>query len=445
MKYEKVKQVLCLLVLLTVLGSVCIVSGQGYEQWSVDIGGEDTEHFKAIKETSDNGFIIVGYVESFTTDDKAVYLVKTDSMGEIEWSHSYGDTQDDEGNDVIQTPDGGYLVSGYTKSYGAGLTDVWLIKTDSTGEIQWEKVIGGAKNDVANSVIALENGEYVVVGSTSSYGAGSSDCWLLKTSSEGEILWNMTLGGTSYDNGHDIISVDDGLLIVGETSSYGAGWNDFWLVKLDMDGVASWNKTYGGSLNDAGKSIIATDDGYLLAGTSESFGDNLPEGYIVKVDSSGELQWENNYGGASDDYLESVTIYPDIGYLCVGYTLSTGTGESDVWLFSINNDGELLEESFYGGALRDRMYDIIPTSDDGYIIAGFTWSFGTSGNGYLIKLTLEEPESEPETTQETETETETEPEVEPEQEESSGGIPGFQVYSIALGLVAASLVFLRKR
>ena len=167
MKYEKVKQVLCLLVLLTVLGSVCIVSGQGYEQWSVDIGGEDTEHFKAIKETSDNGFIIVGYVESFTTDDKAVYLVKTDSMGEIEWSHSYGDTQDDEGNDVIQTPDGGYLVSGYTKSYGAGLTDVWLIKTDSTGEIQWEKVIGGAKNDVANSVIALENGEYVVVGSTS--------------------------------------------------------------------------------------------------------------------------------------------------------------------------------------------------------------------------------------------------------------------------------------
>ena len=208
-----------------------------------------------------------------------------------------------------------------------------------------------------------------------------------------------------------------------------------------MDGVASWNKTYGGSLNDAGKSIIATDDGYLLAGTSESFGDNLPEGYIVKVDSSGELQLENNYGGASDDYLESVTIYPDTGYLCIGYTLSTGTGESDVWLFSINNDGELLEESFYGGALRDRMYDIIPTSDDGYIIAGFTWSFGTSGNGYLIKLTLEEPESEPETTQETETE----PEVETEQEESSGGIPGFQVYSIALGLVAASLVFLRKR
>ena len=451
MKYEKVKQILCLLVLLTVLGSVCVVSSQGYEQWSVDIGGEDTENFKAIKETSDNGFIIVGYVESFTTDDKAVYLVKTDSMGEIEWSHSYGDAQDDEGNDVIQTTDGGYLVSGYTKSYGAGLTDVWLIKTDSTGEIQWEQVIGGAKNDVANSVIALENGEYVVVGSTSSYGAGSSDCWLLKTSSEGEILWNMTLGGTSYDNGHDIISVDDGLLIIGETSSYGAGWNDFWLVKLDMDGVASWNKTYGGSLNDAGKSIIATDDGYLLAGTSESFGDNLPEGYIVKVDSSGELQWENNYGGASDDYLESVTIYPDTGYLCVGYTLSTGTGESDVWLFSINNDGELLEESFYGGALRDRMYDIIPTSDDGYIIAGFTWSFGTSGNGYLIKLTLEEPESEPETTQETETETETEsetetePEVETEQEESSGGIPGFQVFPVAIGLVAASLALLHKR
>ena len=298
---------------------------------------------------------------------------------------------------------------------------------------------------MANSLIELENGEYLVAGSTASYGAGSSDCWLLKTSSAGEIIWNITLGGSSYDNGYEVISVDDGFLIIGETSSYGAGWNDFWLIKLDQDGSPQWNQTYGGSVNDIGKSIIVTDEGYLLVGTSESFGDSLIEGYIVKVDSNGELEWENTYGGSSDDYLESVNIFPDEGYLCVGYTLSTGTGESDVWLFSINKDGELLEESFYGGALRDRVYEVIPTSDGGYITAGFTWSFGASGNGYLIKITLEEPESEPETTPETEPETETEPEVEPEQEESTGGIPGFQVFSVVIGLVAVSLVLLRKR
>lgn len=446
-KYIKNRQILCFWVLFTLLGSMCVVFGQGYEQWSVNIGGEDTEHFKAIKETSDNGFILVGYVESFSTDDRAVYLVKTDNNGEIEWSQNYGDSKDDEGNDVIQTADGGYLIAGYTKSFGAGLTDLWLIKTDSNGEIQWDQVLGGSKNDVANSLIALDSGEYLVAGSTASYGAGSSDIWVVKTGSEGEILWNMTLGGTAFDNGNKIISTDDGILIVGETSSYGFGWNDVWLVKLDMDGAVQWNKTYGGSMNDIGKSMIATDDGYLLAGTSESFGDNLNEGYIVKVDSSGEPEWENTYGGASDDYLESVTVFPDIGYLGVGYTLSTGTGESDVWLFSIDPDGELLEESFYGGALRDRAYEIIPTSDGEYVFAGFTWSFGSSGNGYLIKITLEEPEPEPEpeTASETESETEPEPEVEPEQEESSGGIPGFQVLPVAIGLIAASLVLSRKR
>lgn len=426
--------------------SPLLVSGQGYEEWSKDIGGDDTEHFKAIKETSDGGFIVVGYVESFSTDDRAVYLVKTDSMGEVEWTQTYGDSKDDEGYDVVQTSDGGYLVAGGTKSYGAGLVDLWLIKTDSTGEILWEQVLGGTKNDVANSLLVLENGEGLVVGTTASYGAGSNDVWLVKTSVEGEILWNITIGGTGFDNGREILqSSDSGYLIVGETSSYGLGWNDVWLVKVDPDGAVSWNKTYGGSMNDVGKSVRETGDGYIIAGTSESFGDNLLEGYVIKVDSDGELVWEETYGGASDDYLESIAIFPDTGYLGVGYTLSTGTGESDVWLFSISLDGDLVDETFYGGPLRDRMYKVIPTSDEGYILAGFTWSFGPSGNGYLIKITLDEPQQEPEPEAEPEPEPEPEHETEPEQEESSGEIPGFPIFSVAIGLIASSIVLLNKR
>jgi len=196
MKQSKTKQILGVsLLFLLMITSPFMVSGQGYEEWSNDIGGDDTEHFKAIKETSDGGFIIVGYVESWTTDDKAVYLVKTDEFGEVEWTKTYGDTKDDEGYDVIQTSDGGYLIAGYTKSYGAGLTDLWLIKTDSSGEILWEQVLGGAKNDAPNSLLALETGGYLVVGTTASYGSGSNDVWLIKTSNEGEVLWNITIGG----------------------------------------------------------------------------------------------------------------------------------------------------------------------------------------------------------------------------------------------------------
>ena len=214
---------------------------------------------------------------------------------------------------------------------------------------------------------------------------------------------------------------DGGFIMLGETSSYGAGWNDIWLVKLDQDGSVIWNTTYGGSANEAGYAAIETGDGYLLVGTSESFGNNLIEGYVVKVDSGGNLEWEKTYGGASDDYIQSITE-TEQGYIAVGYTTSTGTGESDIWVFSISPTGDLLEETFYGGSLRDRVYQIEPTSDGGYILVGFTWSFGASGNGYLIKITMEEPE----------------PEQEPE--EQSTGIPGFPIITLMIGLLVFLLI-----
>ena len=425
---------------LLLLISPLMVYGQGFEQWSTDIGGEDTEHFKAIQETSDGGFIVTGYVEDWNTDDQQFYLVKTDSTGEVEWSQLYGDSSDDDAYAVSQTSDGGYIVGGRTKSSGAGLYDLWLIKTDQQGEILWEKTLGGAKDDVAYSLLVLDEDDYLVVGSTASYGSGNSDVWVLKTSSEGDILWNITMGGTMNDVGREVIaSADGGFVIVGETSSYGAGWNDIWLVKMSSDGSISWNQTYGGSANDIGKSVTETDDGFIIAGNSESFGSNLVEGYVVNVDPEGDLVWEQTFGGTSDDYAESIALSTDEGYLVTGFTSSTGTGESDVWLFSVSQEGDLIDESFYGGSLRDRMYEIVPTSDDGFILVGFTWSFGQGGNGYLIKITMDEPEPEPEPEPEVEPEPEPEPESEPEQEEPRG-IPGFPLGAITLGVMIGVVV-----
>lgn len=376
---------------LLLLSSAIMVYGQGYEEWSKDIGGDDTEHFKAIQETLDGGFIIVGYVEPWARDDRELYMVKTDSMGDLEWSQVYGDAKDDDAYDVVQTGDGGYLVVGGTKSYGAGLTDLWVMRTDDQGELIWEKILGGAKDDVAYSVTSLD-GDYLLVGSTASYGAGGSDVWVLKIDDEGEVLWNLTIGGPKNDVGKEVASTaDDGFIIVGDTSSYGAGWTDVWLIKMNADGSVSWNQTYGGSANDSGRSVKETADGFIIAGNSDSFGSNLVEGYIVNVDMEGNLVWEKTFGGSADDYAESVELLADEGYLVTGYTTSTGTGESDVWLFSLSGDGNLVDETFYGGSMRDRMYQVHATSDGGYILAGFTWSFGASGNGYLIKITMEQP------------------------------------------------------
>ncbi len=380
------------LLTLLLLTPACWAYGQGYEEWSKDIGGDDTEHFKAIQETADGGFIAVGYVEPWTRDDHELYMVKTDSAGEPEWSQVYGDADDDDAYDVVQTGDGGYVVAGSTKSYGAGLTDLWVIKTDELGEPVWEKVLGGAKNDVAYSLIALDGGEYLLTGSTASYGAGIGDVWILKINDDGDVLWNKTFGGPMNDVGRDVISTaDGGFMVVGDTSSYGAGWSDVWLIRMDADGAVSWNRTIGGSANDSGRSVKETGDGFIVAGNSESFGDTLVDGYVAKVDPEGELVWEKTYGGSSDDYAESIELFNGEGYLVAGYTSSMGTGESDVWLFSVSPDGDMMEETIYGGSLRDRVYQVHATSDGGYILAGFTWSFGAGGNGYLIKMTMEPP------------------------------------------------------
>jgi len=365
--------------------------GQGFEEWSKDIGGQDTEHFKEVQETADGGFIVVGYVEPWTRDDRDLYIVKTGSTGDLEWQQMYGDAKDDDAYDVLQTSDGGYIVVGGTKSYGAGLTDLWVMRTDDQGELIWEKILGGAKDDVAYSVTS-SGGDYVITGSTASYGAGGSDLWVLKMNDEGNVLWNITVGGSKNDLGKETASTaDGGFIIVGDTSSYGAGWTDVWLVKLSEDGSISWNQTYGGSGNDSGRSVKETTDGYIVAGNSDSFGSNLIEGYIVRVDADGDPVWEKTFGGSSDDYTESVELLADEGYIATGYTTSTGTGESDIWLFSVSSDGDLIEESFYGGSMRDRVYQVHATSDGGFILVGMTWSFGASGNGYLIKITMEEP------------------------------------------------------
>ena len=232
---EKSKKLEIILLALLFL-STTLVSGQGFEEWSNDIGGDDTEHFKAIAETADGGYIITGYVEDWNTDDQQFYLVKTDSSGQVEWSQLYGGEANDDAYSGAQTSEGGYLIGGRTKSVSAGIYDAWLILTNQSGEVIWEKKFGGAKDDAIYSLILTENDDCIAVGGTSTYGAGSSDIWVLKTSSQGDVLWNNTFGGSMYELGNQVISTSDGgYLVVGETSSYGYGWSDIWLVKLDQD------------------------------------------------------------------------------------------------------------------------------------------------------------------------------------------------------------------
>lgn len=163
-----------------------------------------------------------------------------------QWNSTYGGEQNDQGKYVEQTINEGYIIVGQTGSYGAGGYDIWLIKTDALGVEQWNSTFGGSDNDFGSSVLQSTDGGYIIIGSTYSYGAGNEDIWLIKTGSTGHMIWNKTFGGTGVDYGSILQQTNDGgYILVGGTSSYGVGHTNVWLIKTDADGKETWNKTFG--------------------------------------------------------------------------------------------------------------------------------------------------------------------------------------------------------
>ena len=225
-------------------------------------GGVETDVGFSVLQTSDGGYIIVGYTDSYGAGFSDVWLVKTDESGGKAWTSTLGGIGGDGGNSVRQTSDGGYVVAGYTVSYGAGDDDIWLVKTDGSGNKVWSRAFGGAGFDMGNQVLQTSDGGYVIVGVTNSYGAGGDDVWLIKTDASGNEVWDKTYGGTAGDRGNSILqSSDGGYIIAGATHSSGAGFDDVWLLKVDELGNKVWDRAFGGTGSEGGSAVWQTTDG----------------------------------------------------------------------------------------------------------------------------------------------------------------------------------------
>ncbi|MDH5770169.1 MAG: hypothetical protein OEZ25_02620, partial [Candidatus Bathyarchaeota archaeon] len=260
-----------------------------------------------------------------------------------EWSKTYGGTNDEWAYSVVQSNDGGYAVAGYTLSYGAGGCDMWLVKTDATGNMQWSRAYGGTNDERAYSVVRTVDGGYALAGQTYSYGAGGSDFWLVKTDSNGNMQWSRTYGGTGPDYVRSVVqTVDGGYALAGSTLSFGLGAADIYLVKTDSSGNMQWNKRYGGDYWDRAYSVVQTGDGgYALAGYTESYGAGSDDFWLVKTDSSGNMQWSKTYGGTNGDSAYSLVQTGDGGYALAGQTYSYGTGNGDAWLVKTDASGNM--------------------------------------------------------------------------------------------------------
>ncbi|MBU0508421.1 T9SS type A sorting domain-containing protein, partial [bacterium] len=271
------------------------------------------------------------------------HLVKTDGFGDTLWTRRYGGSLEESANSVQQTTDGGYILAGHTWSFGAGSSDFYLVKTDSQGDTLWTRRYGGSGGDWASCVQQTADGGYILAGETQSFGTGSSG-FLVKTNSSGDTIWTRFYGGVSVDGFSSIQqTADGGYIAAGRTWSYGVGTYDFYLVKTNSQGDTLWTRTFGGFFVDEAYSVQQTaDGGYVVAGSTQSFGAGAPSRfnfYIVKTNSQGDSLWTRTYGdGLTWEVAYSVQQTTDGGYIIAGHRELSGIDEGGCWLIKTGPD-----------------------------------------------------------------------------------------------------------
>ncbi|MFI5205754.1 MAG: hypothetical protein ACHQVK_02335, partial [Candidatus Paceibacterales bacterium] len=334
----------------------------------------------SVQQTPDSGYVIVGYTNSFGAGKEDVYLIKTNMNGDTLWTKTYGGPDSDYGYALWQTADSGYIITGLTFSFGAGGRDVFLIRTNSMGDTLWTKTYGGTGQDVGYDVQQTSDGGYLIAGYTSSFGAGNDDVYLIKTNSAGDTLWTRTFGGTSFDQGYFAQETYTGEYIVtGYTNSFGTGLDDFYLLKTKSNGDLIWSKTFGGAgYDDPFFLQQTTDSGYIITGFTGSFGAGGDDFYLVKTDSGGNLQWSKTIGGTNYDDAYCVKQTKDGGYIIAGSTQISSSNE-DVYVVKTDLAGNVQWSELFGGTNLDFGYSVDQTAGGGYIITGSSQSFGPWG------------------------------------------------------------------
>ena len=351
--------------------------------WTKTFGGSSNDRGYSVQQTTDGGYVIGGYTSSYGNGSADVWLIKTDADGDTLWTQTYGGSSNDRGYSVQQTTDGGYIIAGYTESFGNGDDDVWLIKTDSNGDSLWTKTFGGSDGDYGYSVQQTTDGGYIITCTEYSYGM-DSNIWLIKTDSLGQEEWNQIFYYVGNSEGRSVQQTTDGGYIIAGMYSYLAI-----LIKTDSLGNEEWHTSYfpSGSSSSWGSCVQQTiDNGFIFTGYSFMYDVWTTDVLLIKTDSLGNEEWNQTFGGNEDDYGSSVQQTTDGGYIITGITTSFGNGGQDMWLIKTDADGDDEWNQTFGGSNNDEGHSVQETTDGRYVITGSTASFGYGGEDvWLIK------------------------------------------------------------
>ena len=365
------------------------LNGKGETVWEKD-DFEDQKCVTSYMTPLGKNILIAGQKSTPFNGSGDAWVISMNKKGEVLWDANFGGRGADGGNYALITKDGGYLSVGYTDSYGFGKNDIWVIKTDFTGEKEWSKVYGGKLDDFGWGATESVDGGYVITGETFSFGNGQSDIYIFKIDSVGNKIWSNTFGGLSEDVGYSIVNSDDGgYVIASQTRSYGKGGNDGMIVKFDSLGTKKWNRVYGGKGLDYFKSISNDSlNGYVVAGGTRSFNNGDSQGWVMNVDENGYLKWEKTYGDNGEDGFNMIARLKDNNFIAVGYSESFfSKGMKDVLMVKIDSLGNKMWMNLYGGKSDDIANSVFECKDSGFAIAGETTSFGSGKNDILILKT----------------------------------------------------------
>lgn len=379
------------------------------KEFDKKFGGIDSDWVNSIQETSDGGYVASGATWSKGAGYGDIWILKFDNTGSLLWDKIFGGSSFDRSNEIEQTKDEGYIIAGQTESKGAGDCDAWILKLDKSGNLTWDKTFGTKDYESASSIQQTKDEGYVFISNKGvhtqlivketiiSIGLDKGDFIIFKLDKNGSIMWEKTYGGNDNDGASSIQQTKDGGYII--AGSKGGIWTkvldnieiqkqDLWVLKLDSSGNLLWEKTFGGDKNDKACSIKqTTDEGYIVAGYTESKGLGDRDMWILKLDKNGNLVWDKTFGTVNWDMAYSAIQIKDGNYVVVGDMYEKNDKEDDSYILKLDKNGNLLWKRMFGGNDTDCLFSIEQTKDLGFIVAGRTKSWG-SGNddAWILKL-----------------------------------------------------------
>lgn len=303
----------------------------------------------------------------------------------------FGGKNEDYGFSLDDTIDGGYILSGFSTTYGNGSWDAWIVKTDSNGNAEWHKSYGTTNREVAKQIMQTKSGNYIILGDHGVPGKGGNILFI-QTDVDGNIINEQSYGGINNDGATQIIeTTDGGYAIIGYTYSYGSGGRDFWLIKIDETGNEIWSKAFGGIYNETGYSLLQTQDkGFILVGTKWNIYLKKHNIWLLKVGSTGDIEWERIINETSSGYGQKIIESLDNSYIVGGVTKELGNDWYDLWLLKMDYFGNTIWEQVYSMSyIRQNSFfniDISPTNDKGIIVVGPTNQYGLDLNVILMKF-----------------------------------------------------------